>query len=61
MPIPFERFRLLNGSKKEIENVGFQRPLRVKVDEHPEVVIPPGQKVEIPDGATIEVMAEEIE
>lgn len=60
MPIPFERFRLLNGTRKEIENVDYQRALRVRVDDHPEVMVPPGAKVEIPEGAVVEVEAEEV-
>ena len=59
MPIPFERFRLLNGSERRIENVDYQRALRVKVDEHPEVLVPPGESAVIPDGVVTEVTAEE--
>jgi hypothetical protein len=60
MPIPFERFRFLNGTRKEVENVDYQRPLRVRVDDHPEIVVPPGEKAEIPEGAVVEVIAEEV-
>lgn len=60
MPIPFERFRLLNERPKRIENVTFQRPLKVKVDDHPEVIVPPGEMAEIPEGAEIVVEAEEV-
>lgn len=60
MPIPFERFRLLNETDRKVENVDYQRALRVKVDEHPEVVVPPGQTVSIPEGVIIEVTAEEV-
>jgi hypothetical protein len=60
MPIPFERFRLLNGTKKEVENISFQRHLKVKVDDQPEIIVPPGQKIEIPDGMIIDILAEEI-
>jgi hypothetical protein len=60
MPIPFERFRLLNGSKKEVENVSFQRALFVRVDGQTEVIVPPGERIEIPDGYEIDITAEEI-
>jgi hypothetical protein len=61
MPMPFERFRLLNGTKKEVENISFKRPLVVRVDDRTEVIIAPGQKIEIPDGMVIDVLAQEIE
>lgn len=60
MPMPFERFRLLNETTKKIENVSYQRPLRVQVDDHPMVLVNPGEKVEIPEGAVVEVTAEEV-
>lgn len=60
MPIPFEKFRFLNGTKKKIENSTFQRPLRVRVDDHPEIVVHPGMQEEIPEGAVVEVEAEEL-
>lgn len=59
MPTPFERFRLLNETEKKVENVDYTRSLRVKVDDLPEIVVPPGQTVVIPDDIVIEVTAEE--
>lgn len=58
MPSHFDRFRFLNGTEKEVENVSYQVPLKVQVDTHPEVIIEPGEKKPIPDGHIIEVVAE---
>lgn len=60
MPTPFARFRFLNGTRKEIENVEYEGHLRVKVDDHPEVIVPPGEKMEVPEGAVMEIVAEDI-
>lgn len=61
MPIPFERFRFLNGAEKRIENVDYVRPLRVRVDDKPEIVVLPGETVVVPDGGVIEVVAEGVD
>jgi len=57
MPIHFERFRFLNGTGKHVENVSYQGHIFVKVDDHPEIEVPPGESRPIPDGEVIEVSA----
>jgi hypothetical protein len=60
MPSHFGRFRILNGDRKELENVEFEGHLRVTVDEQPEIIVPPGEKREVPEGAVTEIVAEEL-
>jgi len=61
MPSHFDRFRFLNGTEKQIENVDYRSPLRVRVDEGPEIEVPPGQTVVVPDGAVYEFITEVME
>ena len=58
MPSHFDRFRFLNGTNKEVENVSYRSPLKVRVDDHPEIIVNPGEKVEVPEGAVMEVESE---
>jgi hypothetical protein len=60
MPIPFDKFRLLNGPKKEVDNLSYTKILHVRVDDNPEVIVAPQQRVEIPDGVVIEFEVEAI-
>lgn len=58
MPSHFDRFRYLNGPSKRVENMEYQGHIRVKVDDLPEIDVPPGASVEIPEGEVIEFAIE---
>jgi hypothetical protein len=61
MNMPRERFKILNlYPHKKIENIDYRRPLRIRVDCCPEIVVYPGMVAEIPEGAVIEIVADEV-
>ena len=54
MPIPFDRFRYLNGTEPKpfrVNNFSGSHSAEVQVDEGPIEVLPPNGEMEIPAGA----------